>query len=189
MIPLGSCTMKLNASSQLIPITWETFNGLHPFAPVSQAAGFQRIFSDVERWLCEITGYDNFSLQPNSGANGEYAGLLTIRKYHIHNGQEQRNVCLIPTSAHGTNPASAHMANMRVVVVESDKHGNINFKDLSEKAARYKDELAAIMVTYPSTHGVFESSIRDVCDKVHEHGGQVYLDGANMNAQVTRLSC
>ncbi|PIO68299.1 glycine dehydrogenase [Teladorsagia circumcincta] len=142
MIPLGSCTMKLNASSQLIPITWETFNGLHPFAPVSQAAGYQRIFSDVERWLCEITGYDSFSLQPNSGANGEYAGLLTIRKYHIHNGQEQRN------------------------------------------SARYKDELAAIMVTYPSTHGVFESSIRDVCDKVHEHGGQVYLDGANMNAQV-----
>ncbi|KAK6040406.1 hypothetical protein COOONC_22089 [Cooperia oncophora] len=154
MIPLGSCTMKLNASSQLIPITWDTFNGLHPFAPVSQAAGYQKIFNDVERWL----------LQPNSGANGEYAGLLTIRKYHIKNGQEQRNVCLIPTSAHGTNPASAHMANMR--------------------AEKYKDELSAIMVTYPSTHGVFESSIRDVCDKVHEYGGQVYLDGANMNAQV-----
>ncbi|VDO89164.1 unnamed protein product, partial [Haemonchus placei] len=171
MIPLGSCTMKLNASCQLIPITWDTFNGLHPFVPLSQAAGFQKIFSDTEKWLCEITGYDKFSLQPNSGANGEYAGLLTIRKYHISNGQEQRNVCLIPTSAHGTNPASAHMANMRVVVVESDKHGNINYKDLAAKAEKYKNELAAIMVTYPSTHGVFESSIRDVCDKVHEYGG------------------
>nr|CDJ93601.1 Glycine cleavage system P-protein domain containing protein [Haemonchus contortus] len=184
MIPLGSCTMKLNASCQLIPITWDTFNGLHPFVPLSQAAGFQKIFNDTEKWLCEITGYDKFSLQPNSGANGEYAGLLTIRKYHISNGQEQRNVCLIPTSAHGTNPASAHMANMRVVVVESDKHGNINYKDLAAKAEKYKNELSAIMVTYPSTHGVFESSIRDVCDKVHEYGGQVYLDGANLNAQV-----
>ncbi|VDL74995.1 unnamed protein product [Nippostrongylus brasiliensis] len=133
MIPLGSCTMKLNASSQLIPITWDSFNGLHPFAPLSQATGFQRIFNDVEKWLCEITGYDKFSLQPNSGANGEYAGLLAIRKFHINAGQEQRNVCLIPTSAHGTNPASAHMANMRVVVVESDKHGNINYKDLAAK--------------------------------------------------------
>lgn len=184
MIPLGSCTMKLNASSQLIPITWDSINGLHPFAPVSQATGYQKIFADVEKWLSEITGYDKFSLQPNSGANGEYAGLLAIRKYHINSGQEQRNVCLIPTSAHGTNPASANMANMRVVVVESDKHGNINYKDLSAKAEKYKGELSAIMITYPSTHGVFESSIRDVCDKVHEHGGQVYLDGANMNAQV-----
>ncbi|KAL6735607.1 hypothetical protein Aduo_006030 [Ancylostoma duodenale] len=184
MIPLGSCTMKLNASAELIPITWDSFNGLHPFAPVSQAAGFQKLFNDVEKWLCEITGYDNFSLQPNSGANGEYTGLLTIRKYLNNLGQQQRNVCLIPTSAHGTNPASASMANMKVVPVESDKHGNISYKDLAAKAERFKDELAAIMVTYPSTHGVFESSIRDVIDKVHEHGGQVYLDGANMNAQV-----
>ncbi|ETN80938.1 glycine dehydrogenase, partial [Necator americanus] len=184
MIPLGSCTMKLNASSQLIPITWDSFNGLHPFAPLSQTNGYQKLFSDVEKWLCEITGYDNFSLQPNSGANGEYAGLLCIRKYLDSSDQQQRNVCLIPSSAHGTNPASANMAHMRVVPVDSDKHGNINYKDLAAKAERYKDELAAIMVTYPSTHGVFESSIRDVIDKVHEHGGQVYLDGANMNAQV-----
>uniref|UniRef100_A0A158P6V5 Glycine cleavage system P protein n=1 Tax=Angiostrongylus cantonensis TaxID=6313 RepID=A0A158P6V5_ANGCA len=184
MIPLGSCTMKLNASAELIPITWTSFNGLHPFVPISQATGYQRIFNDLEKWLCEITGYDNISLQPNSGANGEYAGLLAIRNFHISSGQEQRNVCLIPTSAHGTNPASANMANMRVVVVDSDRHGNINYKDLVAKAEKYKNELAAIMVTYPSTHGVFESSIRDVCDKVHENGGQVYLDGANMNAQV-----
>ncbi|KAJ1355106.1 hypothetical protein KIN20_012378 [Parelaphostrongylus tenuis] len=184
MIPLGSCTMKLNASAELIPITWSSFNGLHPFAPISQATGYQRIFNDLEKWLCEITGYDNISLQPNSGANGEYAGLLTIRNYHISSGQEQRKVCLIPTSAHGTNPASANMANMRVVVVDSDRYGNINYKDLAAKAEKYKNELAAIMITYPSTHGVFESSIRDVCDKVHENGGQVYLDGANMNAQV-----
>uniref|UniRef100_A0A1I7XBF0 Glycine cleavage system P protein n=1 Tax=Heterorhabditis bacteriophora TaxID=37862 RepID=A0A1I7XBF0_HETBA len=184
MIPLGSCTMKLNASAELIPITWDSFNGIHPFAPVKQASGYQKIFKDLEKWLCEITGYDNFSLQPNSGANGEYAGLLAIRNYLIHSGQPQRNVCLIPTSAHGTNPASAQMANMRVVVVDSDHHGNINYKDLAAKAEKYSNELAAVMVTYPSTHGVFESSIKDVCDKVHEFGGQVYLDGANMNAQV-----
>ncbi|CAJ0606050.1 unnamed protein product [Cylicocyclus nassatus] len=184
MIPLGSCTMKLNASSELIPITWDSFNALHPFAPVSQAAGFQKMFKDLEKWLCEVTGYDKISLQPNSGAAGEYTGLLTIRKYLDSLDQHQRNVCLIPTSAHGTNPASAHMANMKVVVVSSDKHGNINYKDLAAKTEQYKDQLAAIMVTYPSTHGVFESSIRDVIDKVHECGGQVYLDGANMNAQV-----
>ncbi|KJH49328.1 glycine dehydrogenase [decarboxylating] domain protein [Dictyocaulus viviparus] len=166
------------------PITWDSFNGLHPFAPISQAKGYQRIFADLEKWLCEITGYDNISLQPNSGANGEYAGLLTIRNFLISSGQEQRNVCLIPTSAHGTNPASARMANMKVVVVDSDRHGNISYKDLSAKVEKYKNQLASIMITYPSTHGVFESSIRDVCDKVHENGGQVYLDGANMNAQV-----
>lgn len=184
MIPLGSCTMKLNASAELIPITWPTLSSIHPFAPIEQAKGYSQIFGDLEKWLCEITGYDNFSLQPNSGANGEYAGLLAIRNYLIHKGQEQRNICLIPTSAHGTNPASAQMANMKVVVVDSDHHGNINYKDLAAKAEKYSNQLAAIMVTYPSTHGVFESSIRDVCDKVHEHGGQVYLDGANMNAQV-----
>ncbi|CAD6192520.1 unnamed protein product [Caenorhabditis auriculariae] len=184
MIPLGSCTMKLNASAELIPITWPEFAGIHPFAPIEQAKGYQKIFKDLERWLCEITGYDNFSLQPNSGANGEYAGLLAIRNYLLHKGEEQRNICLIPTSAHGTNPASAQMANMKVVVVDSDQHGNINYRDLAAKAEKYSNELAAIMVTYPSTHGVFESSIKDVCSKVHEHGGQVYLDGANMNAQV-----
>ncbi|CAI5442528.1 unnamed protein product [Caenorhabditis angaria] len=184
MIPLGSCTMKLNASAELIPITWPGFSNLHPFAPISQASGYQQIFQDLEKWLCEITGYDNFSLQPNSGANGEYAGLLTIRNYLIHKGEEHRNICLIPTSAHGTNPASAHMANMKVVVVDSDQHGNINFRDLQQKAEKHSKNLAAIMVTYPSTHGVFESSIKDVCDLVHQHGGQVYLDGANMNAQV-----
>ncbi|CAI4230892.1 unnamed protein product [Auanema sp. JU1783] len=184
MIPLGSCTMKLNASAELIPITWPEFNNIHPYAPTSQTKGYQEVFNNLENWLCEITGYDSFSLQPNSGANGEYAGLLTIQNYHNSRGDTQRNVCLIPTSAHGTNPASAQMANMRVVVVDSDQHGNINFKDLSNKAEKYSNELAAIMITYPSTHGVFESSIRDVCDKIHEHGGQVYLDGANMNAQV-----
>ncbi|CAJ0932030.1 unnamed protein product, partial [Mesorhabditis belari] len=184
MIPLGSCTMKLNASSELQPVTWEKFGNIHPFAPITQTKGYQQVFSDLNKWLCEITGYDNFSLQPNSGANGEYAGLLAIRNYLIHKGEPQRNVCLIPTSAHGTNPASAQMANMRVVVVESDRHGNIDYKDLAAKAEKYSKELAAIMVTYPSTHGVFESSIRDVCDKVHENGGQVYLDGANLNAQV-----
>ncbi|CAB3404111.1 unnamed protein product [Caenorhabditis bovis] len=184
MIPLGSCTMKLNASAELIPITWPTLSSIHPFAPAEQAQGYKQIFQDLESWLCEITGYDSFSLQPNSGANGEYAGLLSIRNYLKHKGEEQRNICLIPTSAHGTNPASAQMANMKVVVVDSDQHGNINYKDLAAKAEKYADRLAAVMVTYPSTHGVFESSIRDVCDKVHEHGGQVYLDGANMNAQV-----
>ncbi|CAJ0586768.1 unnamed protein product, partial [Mesorhabditis spiculigera] len=184
MIPLGSCTMKLNASAELQPVTWEKFGNIHPFAPIAQAKGYERVIDDLNKWLCEITGYDRFSFQPNSGANGEYAGLLAIRNYLIHKGEEKRNVCLIPTSAHGTNPASAQMANMRVVVVNSDRHGNIDYKDLAAKAEKHSAELAAIMVTYPSTHGVFESHIRDVCDKVHEHGGQVYLDGANMNAQV-----
>uniref|UniRef100_A0A7E4V1I6 Glycine cleavage system P protein n=1 Tax=Panagrellus redivivus TaxID=6233 RepID=A0A7E4V1I6_PANRE len=184
MIPLGSCTMKLNASAELIPMSWTRVANIHPFAPIDQTRGFQRIFNDLERWLCEVSGYDNFSLQPNSGANGEYAGLLAIKGYLESIGQEQRKICLIPTSAHGTNPASAHLANFEVKVVESDRHGNINFKDLSAKVDQYKDRLAAIMVTYPSTHGVFESSIVDVCNKVHENGGQVYLDGANFNAQV-----
>ncbi|KAI1726951.1 glycine cleavage system p-protein [Ditylenchus destructor] len=184
MIPLGSCTMKLNASAELAPITWPKFSNIHPFAPPDQTRGYAQIFNDLERWLCELTGYDNFSLQPNSGANGEYAGLLAIKGYLESTGQEQKKICLIPTSAHGTNPASAQLANFKVCPVESDKHGNVNYKDLSAKAEKYKDELAAIMITYPSTHGVFESSIEDVCNKVHECGGQVYLDGANFNAQV-----
>ncbi|KAF8363185.1 gldc-1, partial [Pristionchus pacificus] len=184
MIPLGSCTMKLNASAELMPITWPQFGNMHPFAPLDQAKGYTRLVGDLEKWLCEITGYDKFSLQPNSGANGEYAGLLAIRNYLISQGQEKRKICLIPSSAHGTNPASAQMANMKVVPVASDHHGNIDYKDLTAKVEKYKDELAAIMVTYPSTHGVFESTIKDVCERVHEGGGQVYLDGANMNAQV-----
>uniref|UniRef100_A0A0N5ATR5 Glycine cleavage system P protein n=1 Tax=Syphacia muris TaxID=451379 RepID=A0A0N5ATR5_9BILA len=184
MISLGSCTMKLNASAELIPITWPEFTSIHPFVPSEQSQGYSELFSDLERWLCEITGYDKILLQPNSGANGEYAGLLTIRNYHRAQGHDHRNICLIPSSAHGTNPASAHMANMRVIPVEADRHGNISYKDLSAKAEKYKNELAACMVTYPSTHGVFESLIADVCAKIHENGGQIYLDGANLNAQV-----
>ncbi|MFH4975901.1 hypothetical protein AB6A40_002610 [Gnathostoma spinigerum] len=184
MIPLGSCTLKLNASAELMPITWPKFAHLHPFCPQSQTKGYQKIFDQLEEWLCEITGYDKFSLQPNSGANGEYTGLMAIRKYHISKGQGHRNICLIPVSAHGTNPASAHMANMRVVVVDTDRHGNIDFNDLQAKVEKHRNELAAIMITYPSTHGVFESSVVDVCKLIHENGGQVYLDGANMNAQV-----
>ncbi|KAH7730189.1 glycine dehydrogenase [Aphelenchoides avenae] len=184
MIPLGSCTMKLNASAELAPMTFPKFANIHPFAPLDQARGYAQIFNDLEKWLCELTGYDSFSLQPNSGANGEYAGLLAIKGYLESTGQDQRKICLIPTSAHGTNPASAQMVNFKVLPVESDKHGNVNYKDLSAKAEKYKDQLACIMITYPSTHGVFESSIVDVCNKVHENGGQVYLDGANFNAQV-----
>uniref|UniRef100_A0A914NPZ5 glycine dehydrogenase (aminomethyl-transferring) n=2 Tax=Meloidogyne TaxID=189290 RepID=A0A914NPZ5_MELIC len=183
MIPLGSCTMKLNASCELIPISWPKLANIHPFVPTEQAKGYSKIFNDLERWLCELTGYDKFSLQPNSGANGEYAGMLAIRGYFHSKGESQRNICLIPVSAHGTNPATAHMANFKVVPVESDKHGNINFKDLSAKCERFSNELACAMITYPSTHGVFESQIKDVCNKIHEHGGQVYLDGANFNAQ------
>uniref|UniRef100_A0AC35TUB5 Glycine cleavage system P protein n=1 Tax=Rhabditophanes sp. KR3021 TaxID=114890 RepID=A0AC35TUB5_9BILA len=184
MIPLGSCTMKLNAAAAIIPFTWPSLANIHPFVPSSQSKGYAEIFKNLEDWLCQITGYDNFSLQPNSGANGEYAGMLAIKGYLKSIGQEQRNICLIPSSAHGTNPASAQMCNFRIVPVDSDKHGNINFKDLCVKAEKYKNELGAIMVTYPSTHGVFESTIMDVCAKVHEYGGQVYLDGANLNAQI-----
>uniref|UniRef100_F1KTS9 Glycine cleavage system P protein n=1 Tax=Ascaris suum TaxID=6253 RepID=F1KTS9_ASCSU len=184
MIPLGSCTMKMNGSAELIPVTWPKFCSLHPFVPKEQSEGYNDLFKDLETWLCEITGYDKISLQPNSGAAGEYAGMLAIRNYLNSIGEQQRNVCLIPVSAHGTNPASAHMAGMKVVGVDSDRHGNINFRDLSAKVDKYKNDLAAIMITYPSTHGVFESSIVDVCRKIHENGGQVYLDGANLNAQV-----
>jgi glycine dehydrogenase len=184
MIPLGSCTMKLNAASEMLPITWPEFSRLHPFAPVDQAAGYQQIFRELEVMLCEITGFAAVSLQPNSGAQGEFAGLMVIRAYHLGRGDTSRDVVLIPASAHGTNPASAVMAGMRVVVVASTSEGNIDVDDLRAKAELHKDRLAALMVTYPSTHGVFEELIQDVCAIVHQHGGQVYMDGANMNAQV-----
>jgi glycine dehydrogenase len=184
MIPLGSCTMKLNATSEMIPLTWPAFGGLHPFAPLEQAAGYHALFARLEKWLCDITGYEAISLQPNSGAQGEYAGLLAIRGYHTARGEPHRKVCLIPSSAHGTNPASASMAGMEVVVVACDARGDVDVNDLTAKAAQHSKNLAAVMITYPSTHGVFEEHIREICDVVHNHGGQVYLDGANMNAQV-----
>ncbi len=184
MIPLGSCTMKLNATTEMIPITWPRFANLHPFVPLDQANGYLELFAELEAWLVAITGYDAVSLQPNAGSQGEYAGLLAIRGYHASRGEAFRDVCLIPASAHGTNPASATMAGMRVVVVATDDDGNIDVEDLREKAAGNADTLAAIMVTYPSTHGVFEESIQEICEIVHENGGQVYLDGANLNAMV-----
>jgi glycine dehydrogenase len=184
MIPLGSCTMKLNATSEMIPLTWPEFGSLHPFAPPEQAKGYHALFNRLEKWLCDITGYDAISLQPNSGAQGEYAGLLAIRGYHASRGEPHRKVCLIPSSAHGTNPASASMAGMEVVVVACDIRGDVDVGDLRAKAAQHSNNLAAVMITYPSTHGVFEEHIREICDIVHGHGGQVYLDGANMNAQV-----
>jgi glycine dehydrogenase len=184
MIPLGSCTMKLNATTEMIPLTWPEFGSLHPFAPREQAAGYHALFQRLEQWLCDITGYDAISLQPNSGAQGEYAGLLAIRAYHAARGEPHRNVCLIPSSAHGTNPASAHMAGMEVVVTACDARGDVDVDDLRAKAEKHSKNLAAVMITYPSTHGVFEEHITEICDIVHAHGGQVYLDGANMNAQV-----
>ncbi len=184
MIPLGSCTLKLNATSQMLPLSWPEFARLHPFAPADQAAGYHELFADLERWLAEITGLPAVWLQPNAGSQGEYAGLLVIRQYHASRGEAHRNVCLIPTSAHGTNPASAVMAGLRVVPVACDARGNVDLADLAARAAEHRDHLAAIMVTYPSTHGVFEPGIRELCRIVHEHGGQVYLDGANLNAQV-----
>ena len=185
MIPLGSCTMKLNAASEMLPITWPEFAGMHPFAPVEQTEGYQQIFRELEAALCEITGFAAVSLQPNSGAQGEFAGLMVIRAYHRDRGEPHRNVVLIPASAHGTNPASAVMAGMRVVVVASDsrrQHRRRGSRDESRRSIATR--LAALMVTYPSTHGVFEEGIQDICAIVHEHGGQVYMDGANMNAQV-----
>jgi glycine dehydrogenase len=182
MIPLGSCTMKLNATTEMLPITWPGFAEIHPFAPSDQAQGYRELIDALERWLCAITGYDACSLQPNSGAQGEFAGLLAIRAYHANRGEGNRRVVLVPGSAHGTNPASAHMAGYEVVVVATDRAGNVDLGDLAAKAARHAAELAAIMVTYPSTHGVFEPNIREACAIVHEHGGQVYLDGANLNA-------
>ncbi|NEU99060.1 aminomethyl-transferring glycine dehydrogenase [Bradyrhizobium uaiense] len=184
MIPLGSCTMKLNATTEMIPLTWPAFGNLHPFAPADQARGYHALFKRLEQWLCDITGYDAVSLQPNSGAQGEYAGLLAIRGYHLARGEPHRKVCLIPSSAHGTNPASAAMVGMDVVVVACDARGDVDVNDLRAKAEKHSANLAAVMITYPSTHGVFEEHISEICDIVHAHGGQVYLDGANMNAQV-----
>jgi len=184
MIPLGSCTMKLNATSEMIPISWPEFARIHPFAPAAQTAGYRRLIAELERMLCAITGYAAVSLQPNAGSQGEYAGLLVIRAWHRSRGEGRRNVCLIPASAHGTNPASAHMAGMQVVVVACDAGGNVDLADLRAKAGQHSRNLAALMVTYPSTHGVFEAGISEICDIVHGHGGEVYVDGANLNAMV-----
>ena len=184
MIPLGSCTMKLNATAEMLPITWPEFSEIHPFVPVDQAEGYRHMITDLSEKLCSVTGYDAISMQPNSGAQGEYAGLLTIRAYHIANGDAHRDVCLIPTSAHGTNPASAQMAGMKVVVVKVSDNGDIDMDDFRAKAEQYAANLSCCMITYPSTHGVFEENVRDVCEIVHRHGGQVYMDGANMNAMV-----
>ena len=184
MISLGSCTMKLNATTEMMPVTWPELGRLHPFAPSGQTEGYRLLFRSLESWLCSITGFDAVSLQPNAGSQGELTGLMLIREYHLARGDARRDVCLVPISAHGTNPASSIMAGMRVVVVACDDHGNIDLGDLRARAAEHSDRLAALMVTYPSTHGVFEEAIRDICDAVHEHGGQVYLDGANLNAQV-----
>jgi glycine dehydrogenase len=184
MIPLGSCTMKLNATAEMMPVTWPEFGKLHPFAPVDQAEGYQILFEQLETWLGEITGFDGVSLQPNAGSQGEYAGLQVIRQYHLSRGDADRNICLIPESAHGTNPASAVMCGMKVIPVKCDGDGNIDVADLTAKAEKYAANLAALMVTYPSTHGVFEEGITEICDIIHRHGGQVYMDGANMNAQV-----
>jgi len=184
MIPLGSCTMKLNATAEMMPITWPEFAGLHPFAPPEQTEGYAQLFQQLEEWLAEITGFHATSLQPNAGSQGELTGLLVIRAYHEDRGEAHRDICLVPTSAHGTNPASSVMAGMRVVPVKSDVRGDFDLEDLRAKAEAHRDELAAIMITYPSTHGVFEEHVAEVCEIVHANGGQVYLDGANMNAQV-----
>ena len=184
MIPLGSCTMKLNATAEMQPISWPEFANIHPFAPLDQTSGYQQLFTELEQMLAACTGYDAVSLQPNAGSQGEYAGLLAISEYHRHRGQAQRNICLIPASAHGTNPASAHMAGMTVVVVKCDEEGNIDADDLQSQAEKHSQQLAALMVTYPSTHGVFEAKIRAICELIHQHGGQVYIDGANLNALV-----
>ena len=184
MIALGSCTMKLNAVSEMIPITWKEFSQPHPFSPIEQMDGYRELFTDLKNWLRSITGFSGVSLQPNAGAQGEFAGLMVIRKFHEKNREDNRNVCLIPSSAHGTNPASAQMVGMKVVVVKCDQHGNVDFEDLKNKAEEHSNNLAALMVTYPSTHGVFEEKITDICELVHKHGGQVYMDGANLNALV-----
>lgn len=184
MIALGSCTMKLNATAEMIPVTWPEFGQLHPFAPIDQAQGYKQLIDELEEQLKAITGFDAVCMQPNSGAQGEYAGLLAIRKYHQSRGDAHRNICLIPTSAHGTNPASAALADMKVVLVACDSKGNVDVADLKEKAEQHKDELSCLMITYPSTHGVYEESIKEICQIVHDNGGQVYMDGANLNAQV-----
>jgi len=184
MIPLGSCTMKLNASTEMIPISWDEFANIHPFVPAEQRRGYEQLISELEEWLVKITGYAAVSLQPNAGSQGEFAGLLAIRSYHYANGNESRNICLIPASAHGTNAASAVMAGMKVVVVDCDESGNVDLVDLANKAEQHADALSAIMITYPSTHGVYEETVSDICEIIHDHGGQVYLDGANLNALV-----
>lgn len=184
MIPLGSCTMKLNATAEMIPVTWPEFGNIHPFAPVDQTEGYLEMITELENWLADVTGYDAVSMQPNSGAQGEYAGLLVIKKYHEARGEGHRNICLIPSSAHGTNPATASMMGMDVVVVKCDDNGNVDLEDLKAKTEKHSANLAALMVTYPSTHGVYEEAITEICDLIHQHGGQVYMDGANMNAQV-----
>ena len=182
MIPLGSCTMKLNATTEMTPVTYRQFSALHPFAPLDQTQGYQQLFEELEEWLCECTGFDAISLQPNAGSQGEYAGLLTIRKYHESRGDGHRDICLIPESAHGTNPASAIMAGLKVVGVSCDEQGNVDIADLRAKAGQHARQLTTLMITYPSTHGVFEDSIREICQIVHGNGGQVYMDGANLNA-------
>jgi len=184
MIPLGSCTMKLNATSEMIPITWPEFNSIHPFAPVSQSLGYTKLIESLSSWLTSVTGYDAVSLQPNAGSQGEFAGLLAIRNYLDSRGEQARDICLIPSSAHGTNAASAVMAGMKVIVIACDDDGNVSLEDLKSKIAQYEGQLAALMVTYPSTHGVFESAISEICELVHKAGGQVYVDGANLNALV-----
>jgi glycine dehydrogenase len=184
MIPLGSCTMKLNATSEMLPVTWPSFSQIHPLAPETQWAGYAKLIEDTERMMCAATGYDAVSLQPNAGSQGEYAGLLVIRAYHESRGEGHRNICLIPSSAHGTNPASAQMAGMEVIVVNCDTNGNVDLLDLKNKAEEHSKNLAAIMITYPSTHGVFEAGVQELCEIIHHHGGQVYIDGANMNALV-----
>ena len=184
MVPLGSCTMKLNAAAELMPVSWNEFANIHPFAPEHQTLGYQKIMKDLKEWLCDITGFADVSLQPNAGSQGEYAGLLAIQEYHKSRGDYKRNVCLIPTSAHGTNPASAVMAGMKIVPIKCDDDGNIDLKDLEKQAIANKLELSCVMITYPSTHGVFEPTIKDICKIIHDNGGQVYLDGANLNAQV-----
>src|SRR5665811_639701 len=184
MIPLGSCTMKLNATSEMLPITWPEFAHIHPFAPPEQLQGYAELDQQLRDWLCQATGYAGVSLQPNAGSQGEYTGMLVIRAFHEANGQGQRNICLIPSSAHGTNPASAHMAGMTVVVTGCDAQGNVDMADLKAKCEQHAANLAAVMITYPSTHGVFETQVRELCQLVHAHGGRVYVDGANMNALV-----
>ena len=184
MISLGSCTMKLNATSEMIPVTWSEFGDLHPFAPIDQARGYTEMISGLEAWLCEITGLDAICMQPNSGAQGEYAGIVAISRYHASRGDGHRNICLIPRSAHGTNPATAQMCGLQIVVVDCDDHGNIDVADLKAKAEQHAANLSCLMLTYPSTHGVFEEAVKEVCAIVHQYGGQVYMDGANLNAQV-----
>ncbi|MCK5880838.1 MAG: aminomethyl-transferring glycine dehydrogenase subunit GcvPB, partial [Sinobacterium sp.] len=184
MIPLGSCTMKLNATSEMIPVTWPEFSNIHPFAPDEQTLGYQAMLSELEEMLIACTGYDAISLQPNAGSQGEYAGLLAIKAFHQSNGESNRHICLIPSSAHGTNPASAAMVNMDVVIIKCDENGNVDLNDLDEKITQYGQDISALMITYPSTHGVFEESITQICEKVHAVGGQVYVDGANLNALV-----